>query len=208
MRSISFFSSTSSVNEDNEGGFTLIEVLVALAVLAIMGGLMTSFLTQLRTVNRFEAEISKQTQLDAAATYMRRLLSTVRPVVILDSDTDKNPFLEGEGTSLRAAVVTRQGVYSLGLRDVHVFLEQRNGQTNLVHTLVPRRVEDGVPVVPENDPIPIIDDIDSIKFEYSTGQNWSGVFNSDGALPKAIRITLSAKIDKRTLIASAISQSN
>lgn len=190
-----------------QDGFTLIEMLISLAVLAIMGGLMTSFLTQFSTVNRFEAEIAKQTELDAAAAYLQRLFTGLRPIKLLDAEPDKNPLFEGSSSSIRGALVTRQGVYSLGLRDVTVYLEQKDGQTNLVHTLIPRRVEKGKPVIPDTLPIPIVDDIQSIEFEYATGKSWSGSFTKDGEIPEAIRITLTAQVDKRSLIATAVSLS-
>ena len=197
-----------SLYADCEGGFTLVEMLVALAVLAVMGGMMSSFLTQFRAINRVELEISKQTELDAAAAYMQRLLSSIRPIKLLDAKPDKNPFIDGRNSSLRAALVTRQGIYSLGLKDISIYLEQVGDQKNLVHTLVPRRVENGKPVIPDTDPIPIVNDIDSIKFEYLTGESWSGSFSKDGEVPKAIRISLTAKIDKRALSAYAVSLTN
>ncbi|MDJ0613687.1 MAG: prepilin-type N-terminal cleavage/methylation domain-containing protein [Rhizobiaceae bacterium] len=195
-------------SDETDSGFTLVEMLVALAVLAIMGALMASFLSQLRTVNRFEAEIAKQTELEAAASYLQRLFTSVRPIKLLNAEPDTNPLFDGQKTSVETAIVTRQGIYSLGLRDVKVFLQESSGKTNLVHTLAPRRVVNGKPVPPAGPPIPIIDDIDTIQFEYSSGSSWSDSFSKDGEIPSAMRITIRATVDKRVLSATAITQIN
>lgn len=192
----------------SEDGFTLVEMLVALAVLAVMGGLMAGFLTQLSSVNRFEAEIAKQTELDAAAGYLQRVFRTIKPVKLLDAEPNTNPLFEGKSSSVRAALITRQGIYSLGLRDVNIYIEERDGKRNLVHTLAPRRTVNGEPVLPTGAPVPIVDDIDSVAFEFSDNSSWSNSFSSDGKLPSAIKVTLKAKVGKKELEATAISFSN
>ncbi|MEX0347712.1 MAG: prepilin-type N-terminal cleavage/methylation domain-containing protein [Rhizobiaceae bacterium] len=186
-------------------GFLLLEMLVALAVVAVMGALMSSFLGQLGSVNRLENEIAAQTELDAAAAYLQRTLSGARPVKLLDAEPDTDPFIDGEETSVRFATVTRRGLYSLALRDVHIFSAGAGNQRSLEHTMGPRRLLNGNPV-PHGRSIPILDSIESISFEYSDGSEWSGDWGRNGELPKAIRIRISKRMGNKQLSTESIAE--
>ncbi len=186
-------------------GFLLLEMLVALAVVAIMGALMSSFLGQLGSVNRLESEIAAQTELDAAAAYIQRTLSGARPVRLLDAEPDTDPFIDGDVASVRFATVTRRGLYSLALRDVHIFSSGTGGQRSLEHTIGPRRLLNGKPV-PHGRSIPILDSIESVSFEYSDGSGWNEDWAVNGELPKAIRIRILRKLGNKELSAESIAE--
>lgn len=188
-----------------QDGFLLLEMLVALAVVAVMGALMSSFLGQLGSVNRLESEIARQTEIDAAAAYLQRVLEGARPARILDAEPDTNPQFEGESSSIRFAAVTRRGFYSLALRDVRVFTGSVPGGRRLEHTIGARRMKNGKPI-PHGRPIPILDSIESIEFQYSDGSNWSGSWARDGELPHAVKIRILAKAGKKDLTSESIAQ--
>lgn len=189
---------------DNHG-FLLLEMLVALAVVAVMGGLMSSFLGQLGSVNRLESEIAAQTELDAAAAYIQRTLSGARPVKLLDAEPDTDPFMDGDETSVRFATVTRRGLYSLALRDVHIFSAGTGVQRSLEHTLGPRRLENGKPV-PHGRSIPILDSIGNLSFEYSDGSAWFRDWGRNGELPKAVKVRISKSLGNKELSAESIAE--
>ncbi len=186
-------------------GFLLLEMLVALSVVAVMGALMSSFLGQLGAVNRLESEIAAQTELDAAAAYLRRTLSGARPVRMLDTKPEENRLFDGDKSSVRFASVTRRGLYSLALRDVRIFTVSNSQATSLIHTLGPRRLKNGKPV-PHGRPIQILDEIDSISFEYSDGLEWSDDWGKEGELPKAVRIRLTRNVGAKTVSAESVAR--
>jgi prepilin-type N-terminal cleavage/methylation domain-containing protein len=191
--------------KQRDDGFTLLEMLVALAVIAVMGALMVSFLGQLGAINRREAEIATQTELDAAAAYLKRVLEGARPVRMLGAKPDTNPLFDGEAGEIRFGAVTRSGLYSLALRDVHIFVTRSDGRLGLAHTMAPRRLIGGRPVA-HGLPIPILDTVDQVSFEYGGGGGWEENWSKDGELPKFVRITLGRSIGNRELQAISIAR--
>lgn len=191
--------------QHRQDGFLLLEMLVALAVVAVMGALMSSFLGQLGSINRLENEIAKQTEIDAAAAYLQRVLEGAKPARMLDAEPETNPQFEGKSSTIRFAAVTRRGFYSLALRDVRIFTGSISGNTSLEHTIGARRMEDGKPV-PHGRSIPILDSIESVEFEYSDGSAWSSSWGLDGELPHAVKIRIMGKAGKKTITSEAIAQ--
>lgn len=191
--------------EHDRSGFMLLEMLVALCVVAVMGALMTSFLGQLGAINRLEAEIAAQTELDAAAAYLQRTLEGTRPARLLDAEPDTNPLFEGKRSSIRFAAATRRGLYSLALRDVHVFTGTINGQRSLEHTIGARRLVNGKPA-PHGSSIPILDRISDVTFEFGDGGGWSDSWSKDGALPRLVRIRIEAEIGNKTIRSEAVAR--
>ncbi|MEZ5810818.1 MAG: hypothetical protein R3D45_05315 [Rhizobiaceae bacterium] len=189
----------------DKSGFMLLEMLVALSVVAVMGALMTSFLGQLGSINRLEAEIAAQTELDAAVAYLQRTLEGTRSARLLEAEPDTNPLFDGQPSSIRFAAVARRGLYSLALRDVHVFTATVNGHTSLEHTFGARRLANGKPV-PHGPTIPILDRVSSVTFEYSDGSDWSNRWSSDGALPRLVKIRIEADVGNKTIRSEAVAR--
>ncbi len=186
-------------------GFLLLEMLVALSVVAVMGALMSGFLGQLGTINRLETEIVSQTEIDAAAAYLKRTLENARPVRRLDAEPDENPFLVGSETSIQFAAVARKGLHSVSLRDFHIFVATSDGSNSLVHTTGPRRLSGGKPVS-HGRAITILRLVERIRFDYGGQGGWSGNWKKDGELPKAVRIRIFVETGSKTLKSEAIAR--
>ena len=186
-------------------GFLLLEMLVALSVVAVMGALMSGFLGQLGAINRLEEEIARQTEIDAAAAYLKRTLENARPVRRLDAEPDKNPLLVGDATSIWFSAIARRGLYSVALRDFRIFAVDAGGGKNLTHSSGPRRLSSGKPV-PHGRAITILRSVDQISFGYSDQGEWGSDWNKDGELPKAVRIRISTKSGNKILRSEAIAR--
>ena len=76
-------------------GFTLIEMLVALILLAILGWLMMSFLGQLSAVKRLQGEVSAQTELNALAGYLEQSVGGALPLAFINGNAEKLISFEG-----------------------------------------------------------------------------------------------------------------
>ncbi len=186
-------------------GFLLIEMLIALSVIAIMAGLMSRFLGQLGAISRLEAEITLQSELDAGASYLRKILSDAKPVRLLDAEPDTNPMMEGKSGSIRFATITRQGLHALALRDVHLFVSRGQNGNRLLHTVTPRRIANGKMIAPAS-AISILENIDSLELEYGKSGVWSASWGSDGELPEAIRLRITRNTGKKTITAAAVAR--
>ena len=165
-----------------------------------MAGLMSSFLTQLGAVSRVEATITRESELAAAADYLKRLLASARPVRLLDAKPDESPYLDGRENQLRAAVITRQGILALGLRDLELGLKEGV----LYQAMALRRLKNGQPDRSSQTVTEIADGLSALKLSYLSDGGWSETFREDGALPDAIRIELSAQENGREIRAGAV----
>ncbi len=188
------------------GGFLLVEILVALSVVAVMAALMASFLGQLGAVSRLENQIAARTELDAVASYLQRTLAAVKMAPLLDNAPKTNFVFDGLPEKMRFAAVTRRGFYSLALRDFRIFIDRSGGKTRLLQSLTPRRLVNGAPVT-SNSPTLILQDIDSVSFKYGDGGGgYSGKWKKDGELPAAVKITLFRTVGGKEISASAIAR--
>lgn len=195
----------SVVGRKQAEGFLLLEMLVALAVVAVMGALMSSFLGQLGSINRLEGKIAAQTEADAATAYLQRLLEGARPVRLLDAEANTNPVFDGDNSSIRFAAVTRRGFYSLGLRDIHVFVSNADGAPSLHHTMGARRLSGGKPV-PHSLGVAILEKVESVDFKYSDGKSWNGTWAKDGQLPKVVGIRITVPVGKEFAVSEAFAR--
>ena len=191
-----------SIRTSGSAGFTLVEVLVALGVLAIMAALMSGFLSQLGAVSRLEANVRSQTRLDSAANYVSGLLENARPIRLLDAAPDQQQYIEGRKDSVRVSIVTRQGISALALRDVRIFFDPADG--GLYQSVAPRRLVGGAPDLSGMTTTLITPDIAGVSFSYADGVAWDEEYTVEQRLPDAIRIVLSTEHNGRTITSSAI----
>ena len=187
-------------------GFTLLEVLVGLAVLAIMAALMSSFLSQLGSVSRLEANVRAQTRLDAAANHVGQQLKNMRPIRLLDAEPDQQFYIDGKTDSVRVTIVTRQGISALALRDMRIFFDPADG--GLYQTISPRRLVGGAPDLSAATTTKITGNISALRFSYADGAAWDPAFSGDGELPDAVRVEVSAELNGRTITSAAIAAIN
>lgn len=179
-------------------GYLLVEMLIALSVIAIMAALMSRFLGQLGSISRIESEITAQGELEAAASYMERTLEAARPIRQLSAKPEENPFLIGTSNSIKFSAVTRQGLRSLALRDIHIYLEQTNSGFALVHRITPRRIGNGNPAE-ELQPITILENVSGLSFDYGFGLGDNASWEKTGELPDTISFRIERQLNGRTI---------
>lgn len=189
---------------DNDG-FLLIEMLVALAIIAVIGVMMSSFLSQVSAVSRLENQVAAQVKLDAASAYLKQTIEQVRPLRLLDAKPSADPVFAGSATEMRFAAVTRRGLSTPALRDIHIRAAGAADTVRLEQTMGPRRPLGGRPV-PHGPAIIIIEPVSLVSFEYSDGAQWLDRWVDEATLPQAVKIRLEATAGNRTVRSTAVAR--
>lgn len=188
-----------------DGGFVLIEILVALSVVALMGALMAGVLGHLRAAGNVKEQVLARVELSAAVGHLQRTLSGARKVA-LDRDEGDGGVLRGEAGRMRFVAATRQGFHSLAFRDVGIFVERAGGASRLVQTQALRRPDAGPGGAAWEEPalrVVVMEDISDASFEYShDGVGYAPDWNRGGELPALVRVTLSRELAGRTVSVS------
>jgi hypothetical protein len=183
-----------------DSGMVLVEVLAALAIVALMGGLMAGFIGQLGTISGLGRDVAVRAELSAAAEHLRLTLEQARPVP-LGIEADPERVFDGVESGARFVAVARRGFRALALRQVHVRTAERDGRRQLVETLGTVR-----PTPASAAEVVVIDDLGGGRFEYA-GAN--GAFAPEwrsGELPAAVRNTLWRVADGRTLAVQTVAR--
>ena len=181
------------------GGFTLIEVMLAITLLALLlAGTFGAIRTTVRGMHSGEAAIDRTSRVRVAQEFMRRQISRILPLAYGEDTTGARIVFEGDATSMRfvAAMpgyLSKGGPYvqtlelvggGSGGRQLQFGNEMLNGFD----------LEEGRP--PENEPVVLLDQIRSGKFEYRTldedGEltDWSDQWDDPATTPVMVRIHL------------------
>jgi type II secretory pathway pseudopilin PulG len=185
-------------------GFVLVEILVALSVVAVMAAMMAGVFGQLRSVASIREQLLVRAELEGALSHLERSLGGARLARLAGSKDDEAKMFDGASARVRFATVTRQGFYSLALRDVDIHIDTQGQGSRLVETLSLRRPAD---TLPEPSTIIILDRFDSIRFAYSDdGVTFTPSFSRDGGLPLMVRITLSRSVAGRLVTATTVAR--
>jgi general secretion pathway protein J len=81
-------------------GFTLVEMLVSLALLAVMTVYALSALFSLRVFNRVAERVSIQSEVDASARHLREAIGGMRPVFAMGQDNEPALVFHGRSNSI------------------------------------------------------------------------------------------------------------
>ncbi len=186
-------------------GFVLIEILVALSVVAVMAGLMAGVFGQLRSVANLREQVTARAELTGAASHLERTFAAARKAPLPGQEEDGRKMLDGKPTEVRFAAVTRQGFYSLALRDIRIYIDRETGPARLVQTLTLRRP--GEPDEESKVNVVILENFDTLAFSYSAdGSSFSSTWDSDETLPKLVRVTIGRSISGRSVTATALAR--
>ncbi|MCI5075349.1 prepilin-type N-terminal cleavage/methylation domain-containing protein [Oricola sp.] len=178
-----------------ESGFTLIEMLVALSLVAIISLMAAGFLGQLRLWNgRFASEVPRQ-ELAATARYLENAIAGALMLPIDLADNDERLYFVGTPDSLTFVSHSRVGLAEAALRTVHVGIADVDGGHDLVQILRPRRFH--AASITESDKIVILPKIHGIGFEYlerapDGASRWTTDWSASRRLPLAVRFHLTA----------------
>lgn len=187
-------------------GFSLIDMLVALVVLAVISGLMAAFFGQLRTINRIRADVAARTELDALTAYLEGSIGGALPRPFVEGSAERRFSFEGTATRLRFVTIARKGVFAFALRETDIALGGDGGLKTLVQQFSPRRL-DAKARRSATTSINLAGDVAELSFEYlshdpaTDAPLWSQDWLSRPGLPAAVRIRLTAERNGKLMTA-------
>ncbi len=181
-------------------GFVLIEILVALSLLALIGAMSAGFLGQLRAVSELGQGVSQLAELEAAAQHLKRTFAGVRTANLVDEEADEGYLFRAGPERVHFAAATRRGFFALALREITLVVEVQNGRKRLVEVISTRRSQERE----ELSRITVLEDFDAAIFEFANAEGgFADEWDDPETLPAAIRVTLTRSVGKKTYRASA-----
>lgn len=191
--------------ESSRDGFVLIEVLVALSVVAVMAAMMAGVFGQLRSVAKLREQVLVKAELEGALSHLERTLSGAKSAKLPENTDEEDKRFEGRAMQMRFAGVTRQGFYSLALRDIDIHIDTEGEAPRLVQTMSMRRPTDAAEETKST--IIILDRFDRLEFSYSEdGRSFVSSFTKEGALPRLVKIRIARSVSGRTVSATTVAR--
>ena len=192
----------------SEEGFGLLEVLIVLMIMAAMGTVMMSMLSQFRPLREKGEQVASIDALQAALRHVVHSLEGAELMVLPTEDEKERGFyLDGKSADIRFIAIVRRGALTSGLSDVRFFVDRTGDKPRLVRQIRDRR-QSGNPIIQE---VTIADDIQSFRLTYSSGgtpempaDSWPGQWRTKGSLPQAIGVRLVQSGAKEPITLNAI----
>ena len=174
-------------------GFTLMELLVALALMATIGTTMAVAVAQLRPMRAFEQRIDDQRIVDTLAEVIARDIQPALRLPLLDERGSSSMLLEGQRQKVVFTAVVPTGYRRWGLREVTYELVGSQEDTRLRRITRLRRFSQ------EQNAELRIDDLfigaSDLRLSYLVSnehgkQDWQDDFREMNRLPRAVSITV------------------
>jgi prepilin-type N-terminal cleavage/methylation domain-containing protein len=184
---------------ESEHGFTLVEMLVVLAVTGLMSGLMLVMMGQFRSIIKVDSSISEQAALQKTANYIAAQVEQTQALPLDLNQDGTVQFLQSQGNTLRFLAVSNRSDANYGLLEYSYGIEGADGTNKLVEVRRPRRlnVRDAAP-----NKITLLENITNLSFSFlqtastdaaPTGDDkptWLANPPTGPDLPAAIRIVI------------------
>lgn len=122
----------------SDAGFTLVEVLVTLSLIAVISGLMLLVVSQFRVLNTKKEELAAEQQRATIIRHINRTLASAEHIPLLGTAPEDKIYFESSENHIRFVAVVRTGAKSLGLREVE-FLLRPSADPNEGFDLIERR---------------------------------------------------------------------
>lgn len=167
-------------------GFSLIEVLVTLALVSIISVLLIASFGQLRSIVFLTSQSDAELELAALTNYLGSTLERVRSLPLLSEERARGASLTGKLGTVKFVGIDRIGSEDFALREIH-FLTRRGraGNLELIQASYPRRASAA------NSPlITPLAEIDDIEFQYRANDGWRQDW-SEARPPLAVKVTVS-----------------
>lgn len=176
---------------DGEAGFTLVEMLVVLALAAVITTLIATSTGQFRKIRELDRGLQEQQQLDAVLDLITGDLRAALDLPLHSADPNRGLRFEGKADQMTFVAVVRTGFETRGLREVRYFTRKTNGRLELLReTKVYAASSDASP--PEGVTERLLPDIRGFALSYrkSDGQVWEDGWAEERKLPRAVRVRI------------------
>ncbi|MDA4848835.1 type II secretion system protein GspJ [Hoeflea poritis] len=186
------------ISADPIAGFSLAEILVVLSILALITGMTTVFLGQLRKASQIHSEREMQYDLDSVSRYLERTIESALALPLDISENKDRAFFRGSHTVIEFVSTSRVGIQEAAMRTKRIEMAENGDANDLVQTLSTRRFHGSTSTGDEPVSATILDDVKEIRFEYfgapfaSQKPQWSPDWNHERSLPRAVRMTVTA----------------
>lgn len=199
---------TKSLGKDNisddEAGFTLVEMLVTLGLIALLSIVMIGGIVQMRSMYAISQRSDTNTEFEALGNYLDKLIANAKPLALIKDNPERLLVFEGAADRMRLISVIRTDSDQLNLREVELKLRAHGNASDLIQSSSPRRLSG---LSTSSDPV-LIADLTSVTLEYlgrplaaSAGpSDWQTSWNEPGRLPRAVRITVAAERSMKPVI--------
>lgn len=183
-----------SPTSGSECGYTLIEVLVVLAIAAIMAAMMVGGARQLQSLLHFGERASAQFVADAVGDRVADDLAGALELPLLGFALDEQVSLAGSKHEVRFNAVVRIGFLKRALREVAFSVEASADRPTLVRTSLPRRLGRAERASGE-EKLVLHPNITGITFRYMTRDSagkalWLDEWSGQRLLPIAVQFQI------------------
>jgi general secretion pathway protein J len=178
--------------QDQQSGFTLLEMLVALSLLGLLSAFALMSLSGLSHIKRVEERVESRSDVEAARLHLRNTMADIRPVFMLAEDAKAELAFSGNTNTIAFVSVMSDQVELGGLYWIMYSLKNSDLVMNY-HVFRPDvQMADGRQQV-------LVTDVASLSFRYldeqaeDTEGQWSDTWSKMVVLPKAIEIMVEFK---------------
>ena len=178
-----------------ERGTTLLELLVAMALLALLASYAFGAIRHLRSFDRAMRDIEDASSIEAVTAHMRRTIAGSRVVFFTTSGSQAKLAFVGEESRISLVADADNRLEWGGLYLVQIGFMEEEGERKLVAF---RRVfRPAMDIEPgSRDPVLLADQVASLRFRYfgspekDAEAQWHATWTSMKTLPKAVEVIL------------------
>ena len=178
-----------------DDGFTILELLVALALTAVIGSTMAVAITQLRPMRAFDERLDEQQIVSTLADVIARDLKSAQRLPLVEAGGNSSTLLKGEPQKVTFTAVVPTGYQRGGLREVtYELVKEGNGRARLLRTIKMRRFAHQQDTVETQTDELYSGELDLnftfLQRDVKENIGWTGEFNGINMMPLAIQVEL------------------
>lgn len=169
--------------ERHDEGFTLVELLVSLALLSLMTIYALNALSSLRDINRIVDRIGSQMEVEAVARHFRETISDVRPVFVMDENNAPRFLFKGSPDTLEFVSASNGERETGGLYLVRYNVDAEG--TLLAERQILRDRQSM-----EINKVVLLRDVAGVSFKYLDSASAFDTWQQKDSLPSAIEVNM------------------
>lgn len=177
-----------------DAGFTLLELLVALALMAVIAATMAVAITQLRPIQEFRQRLDEREAADMLVDAIARDIKAAAMLPLIEAGNSSSVLLHGQPQRIVFSAVVPTGYQRRALREVTYELVRSKSTTQLLRTTRMRRFSQDKDVL-----APQVDELWTGEFDIhlsylisrdASRPAWQDHFQAADNLPKAVSVSL------------------